>query len=324
MWDTLLKNINEETLNSSVELWGGEPDSILLISLGINAVYRFKFKAKYFYLRLTHEKLRPINELESAIAFQDYLFKSKVPICQPVLSIRNNVIEEIQQGDDVFLAHVCHEVPGGHMNFDFESQQLYEDWGRVLAELHQASMKYDPENHQYGQWENDIDELQGYVKTEPQEMREILLDLLDKFKKFPKNNCNYGLIHGDHRKGNVLTDGQQIHLIDFDLPRLCWFMDDISRPFFSSIMLGHMNWQSKLLPYIKGYRSIKQLKQADLYAFPDFLHYKAMNMYLWTKYNWEGDTAPGGMNTKDWLESLLKMVVNDNWKIELKSIMKTL
>ena len=262
MWDSLLKTLKDESINAAVLKWGGDFDSISLVTMGINAVYRFESQSEIYYLRLTHEKLSPIQRVDAAIAFQKYLFDSGVPICQPVLSIENNLIEKIAQGEQVFLAHACLEVPGQHMNFDFANDQLYRDWGSSLAKLHQTSRKYLPKHHQYGKWENDIAELQGYAKTESQEIQMILSKILNDFQSFAKTQDNYGLIHGDHRKGNVLTDGEQVHFIDFDLPRYCWFMDDISRPFFSSIMLEATNWQTKLKPYIEGYCSVKKILEA--------------------------------------------------------------
>lgn len=151
-----------------------------------------------------------------------------------------------------------------------------------------------------------------------------LLKILEYFIAYPKNHDNYGLIHGDHRKGNVLTNAGEFHFIDFDLPRYCWFMDDISRPFFSSIMHGDANWKDKLPYYIRGYRSIKRLAKEDLAAFPWFLHYKAMNMYLWTKYNWKGEIAPGEVSTKEWLLLLNNMVLDESWRLTLESVVSAI
>ena len=62
----------------------------------------------------------------------------------------------------------------------------------------------------------------------------------------------------------------------------------------------------------------------DLVAFSWFLDYKAMNIYLWTKHNWQGDMAPGGVKTTIWLDRLKHMIVTDEWKLSLDHILDDL
>lgn len=319
MWDNLLKRLQQSTVNQAIHCWDGYQSSLTLISEGINTVYRFKTKIDTLYLRITHEKLRPYCELEAAISFQEHLYQSGIPVCEPVLSINQSYIEKIMQGSDAFLMHVCKQVPGVSMNFDYKASNLYYYWGTCLARFHNASKTFEPK-HAYGRWENDIDALKSYLNKESDVICERLSTLLMYFRRHLQRSSNYGLIHGDHRKGNVLSDGAKIFFIDFDLPRYCWFMDDISRPFFSSVGFGDTNWQGKLLPYLSGYHSVSRLREEDLVAFPWFLHYKAMNIYLWTKHNWQGEIAPGGIKTTVWLDTLYNMIVNEFWKKSLESI----
>lgn len=323
MWDNLLKKLKQDTVNQAIQCWHGNLNSLTLISEGINTVYQFKTKDETFYLRVTHEKLRPYVALEAAISFQEHLFQSGIPVCEPVLSINQSYIEKIMQGSDAFLMHVCKEVPGAPMHVDYKSSNLYHHWGACLARFHKASKAFQPK-HAYGKWENDIEELKGYLNKESDDICERLNTLLKYFSQHPQLPSNFGLIHGDHRKGNVLSDGSKISFIDFDLPRYCWFMDDISRPFFSSIGFGDNNWQDKLLPYLSGYHSVESIREEDLAAFPWFLHYKAMNIYLWTKHNWEGEIAPGGIKTTIWLDKLYNMTVNESWKNALDNMLSNI
>ena len=76
MWNKTRKQIDQEkTPKTAVKLWGGEKDSITLVSEGINLVYRFKKESQIFYLRLTHAKLRSVSEIKAAIYFQKYLIQ---------------------------------------------------------------------------------------------------------------------------------------------------------------------------------------------------------------------------------------------------------
>jgi len=104
------------------------------VSEGINLVYRFILNNQKYYLRLTHAKLRSTLELQAAISYQQHLFEHDVSICQPMLSQKGLWFESVWQGEDEFLAHVCKEVPGQPINFNYSSG-LYKSWGIVLGKL---------------------------------------------------------------------------------------------------------------------------------------------------------------------------------------------
>lgn len=321
MWDDILKTIDHNTTpKDAVAYWGGDPASIELISTGINLVYRFTKDRKPYYLRLTHSQLMPYSKLEAATAFQYHLQNAGVPVCHLTPSLNQQWIESIHQDKHIFLAHVCEGVPGNPIHFDHTDLSLYENWGMALGTFHLASTHYQANKYQYSKWEDDIDEFSGYLKNEdPRVCKELNLTI-DYFNNHPKTPKTYGLIHGDHRKGNVLYENNIIHFIDFDLPRYCWFMDDITRPFFSAIMKNHANWENKLPLYISGYRSVFPLLDSELKTFSWFMRYKALNMYLWTKNNWHGEVGPGNTNTKEWLDLMLKMILNQEWVSRLDNI----
>lgn len=320
MWDDILSGIdNQTTPQKAVAAWGGALDSIRLINTGINLVYSFSIHNQTCFLRLTHEKLRPMQALQAALQYQQHLQNAHVPVCPLILSSNKTFIESVLQDSHVFLAHVCAKVPGAAITFD-NAEALYFSWGKALGQLHAAARDYHPGSHRYGRWEDDGEELTEYAQNEPPAIQAVLQDVLAHFIHYPQTRQNYGLIHGDHRKGNVLTDGRLVSFIDFDLPRYCWFMDDVSRPFFSSIVWKEQNWQDKLQPYIEGYRAAHPLQPSELVNFSWFIRYKLLDMYLWTKYNWHGETAPGGMKTKKWLASLEEMILNRTWVDSLDNL----
>jgi len=60
-------------------------------------------------------------------------------------------------------------------------------------------------------------------------------------------------------------------------------MEDVSRPFFHSIIWEETNWSDKLEPYIEGYLSIMPENSIDLAAFSKQIQLKGLEIYLWTK-----------------------------------------
>ena len=318
MWNKTLKQIDQEkTPKTAVKLWGGEQDSITLVSEGINLVYRFKKESQIFYLRLSHVKLQSVSELKAALYFQNHLVNQKISVCKPILSLNNKLIESIFQGKHEFLGTVCREVPGKPISFDLKDQQVYFTWGTVLAHLHKASLSFKAKEHQYTSWKESVKELKTYVHKEEGFIKKEL-DATSRFlQDIKQTRENYGLTHGDHRKGNVFTDLKTVSVIDFDLPRNFFFAEDIIRPFFSSIASKDTNWQDKISHYLKGYTSIKTLSKEDIMMLPWLLRLKALEIYLWTKNNWTSDIAPGGLDTKKWLKDVYEMIKDQTWMSEL-------
>lgn len=69
MWDVLLNTLTSETITSILPLWDSGSQSFMLVSQGINAVYKFQSQSNVLYLRVTHEKLRKFSELENFVWF---------------------------------------------------------------------------------------------------------------------------------------------------------------------------------------------------------------------------------------------------------------
>ena len=310
MWNEKLKQIDRVLIPKlAVERWAGDLNSIQLISEGVNLVYRFEINHQGHYLRLTHSELRPINQLEAAVNFQNYLSQSGVSICALVQSCHQNYIEKIMDRDAVFLAQVCQEVSGRPIDFNNPNLNLYQHWGRVLGEFHKASLNYLPGIHQniYASVDKSFDELKGYLDSEPSEIKNLLESVISYFSTRPRTALNFGLTHGDHREGNVITDGSKINIIDFDLPCFNWFTEDLFRPFFNSWVDGNTQFEKVFKFYLDGYFSVMLKESIDLESFPWHLKLKGLEIYLWTKNSWDLDSeAPGGGNAREWLAKIYK------------------
>lgn len=314
MWNDVLKKIDaDNTPQALIKRWFNDAQRIQLVSEGVNLVYRFEQAGRGHYIRLTHALLRSEVELQAALAYQRHLFKHTVLVCEPLISSNQLWVESCQQGDELFLAHVCREVPGTPVHFDYKDMALYKHWGKVLGQLHRAAQSYNQGKHEYTSWDSSLDELHEYSPNESQVLQDVLDEVTIFFKKRKQTSGNFGLTHGDHREGNVLTDGKQIHIIDFDLPSNNWFMEDVARPFFHPIVHNEQSWASKVAPYIEGYLSVMPESSIDLKAFSKQIQMKALEIYLWTKNNWSGDIAPGGLDTKQWLALTYDKIINDDW-----------
>lgn len=316
-WNEVLKRINMCTPSHAIKAWAGEANTLNLVNAGINLVYRFEREQEGYYLRMTHATLRSEAELLAAIDYQYHLFKHHVPVCEPIPSSRGDWVESIQQGSDTFLAHVCKEVPGKPIQFNENDTHVYRNWGQALGQLHRAAQAYEGKHHQFTHWFDSLNELHGYAVEETKALQDCLYDVDQFLKRRKQTKANYGLTHGDHREGNVLSHAAHVHIIDFDLPSMNWFMEDFVRPFFHSIIHDETEWRCQFPLYLEGYYTMMPRESLDLEAFSKHIQMKCLEIYLWTKNNWSGTEAPGGGDNGQWLQRIYEKIVDPSWSHQL-------
>ena len=309
IWEATLKKLTDMTAFNAALRWVDKPVNLKLVNNQINCVYRFESNRQGYYLRITHENIRPLSDLRAAIDFQQHLFRSDAPVCEAIASKSKLLVESVSQDDLTFFTHVCREVPGKEMSFDHTDKNAYINWGRALALLHKASQNYQAKEHRFKTWRDLWQETWDYAKREEHLIQELYQAIDASFHELPANTHNYGLTHGDHRPGNVLYDGQRTHIIDFDEPVYHWYMADIAKPFLDLCNQPRVSWQQKFSWYIEGYSQILPILESELKSINNFTQMKSLDIYLWCKYNWFEETAPGGKPRELWLTELRQMAL---------------
>ncbi len=127
----------------------------------------------------------------------------------------------------------------------------------------------------WGRWQDGIDvgpaehELLGRLDAR---LRRRLAD-------YGQGRERYGLIHADLRLANLLVDGEQTHLIDFDDCGQGWFMYD----FGSAVSFFEHDRRIPELAaaWARGYRTIAPLPAADEAALADFVMMRRLLLVAW-------------------------------------------
>ncbi len=311
MWGETLKKIDHSsTPQSAASLWGADTGSLKLINDGINVVYRFTTKEKGRYLRLTHSLIRTEIDLASSLDFQRHLFENGAPVCKPLISNSNRKIEEIKQGQLMFLATAVEEVRGYIMHFDERDPSIYRNWGAALAKLHQVAKTYKPDpKFQFKTWQDLWSETSAYLKGEESIIIEEYKKVDAWFHKLPAFHEDFGLTHGDHRTGNVLYDKKNTYFIDFDEPVYHWFIADIAKPFLELQKRPKSFLQKKFAKFIAGYQSVTPLSPDLLSNIHWFARMKSLDIYLWCKNQWHEESMDG-ISREQWLKDLRQLVLN--------------
>jgi len=114
--------------------------------------------------------------------------------------------------------------------------------------------------------------------------REKVVDYLN---SLPKENDNFGLIHGDLHLGNFFIDitRNKIAIFDFDDYVYGWFMMDIATLVFDFPVVYPETGNNELVEnfithLLKGYISVKPISDFWINQLPDFLKLLEIGIYM--------------------------------------------
>lgn len=99
----------------------------------------------------------------------------------------------------------------------------------------------------------------------------------------------YGLIHADMVPENVLIDGSHVRLIDFDDAGFGWHLFEMATSLFFAAADG--NFEALRDAFTRGYRSQRELRDADLEKLPLFMLARASTYLGWVHTRSETETA---------------------------------
>jgi len=113
-------------------------------------------------------------------------------------------------------------------------------------------------------------------KREMMKARLVLREFLKKFGKTPEN---YGLIHADFLPENILVHNCELSLIDFDDCGFGWYLFEMATSLFPQI--NQPFFDDLVAAYTDGYRSERDMSDADLDALPAFIMIRGFTYLGW-------------------------------------------
>ncbi|MDH5506306.1 MAG: phosphotransferase [Anaerolineae bacterium] len=283
--------------------WGAEAGALRLVNDGINVVYRFERGGQGYYLRLVHAALRDRATLEAVLDYLRHLAGAGAAVCRPVESLAENWVEDVVQGEELFLATVVQEVAGELLDVQQAGEAVMRAWGRSLAGLHNAAESFVPRDAAtYYTWEKLWEEIAGLIGKHGDAMERAEYQRVDAWlRELPRDAGSFGLTHADYRAGNMIWDGAQVHTIDFDEPVYHWYAADIAR-----VMLDFEDSPPALREqarewFVAGYRAVRPLAARWVDDLDWLMRMKRLGMYIWTVAERGGRTAEMDEKTVAWL-----------------------
>lgn len=218
-----------EDLSPFLAPWELEHAQVSLVAARENRVYRVFDGARTVALRLHRKGLRTAEELVSELAWMAELSRAGIGVPAPVVSNNGEYLREIG-GHMVSVLSWLSGEPLGKTARPLElpdREGTFQKLGRVMARLHSVSDCWRlPAGFERPSWNREAfvgaDPLWGRFWENP-ELDEAERDLLLQFRVQANHALNeleggldYGLIHADPVRENIMIDGTDLYLIDFD------------------------------------------------------------------------------------------------------------
>jgi Ser/Thr protein kinase RdoA (MazF antagonist) len=255
-----------------------------------NAVFRVTAgDGQVFALRLHRPGYRSIAELQSELQWMAAVARGGVSIPRPLPSRRGALVESA--GDHA--ADLLTWLPGQPMGKTGtplnlpEAPQVFFTLGQAMARLHDVSDAWiAPTGFTRHAW--DIEGLLGEAPVwgrfweNPglgEQQRRLIVAARKKARAVLSSlagELDYGLIHSDLVRENVLIDGRQLHFIDFDDGGFGYRLFDVATALLKN--RNEPDYAALKTGLITGYRSVRPL---DTSLLPLFLMLRAFTYLGW-------------------------------------------
>ena len=246
-----------------------------------------------FMLRVHRAGYQSTLSIQSELAWLQALQRdTSLPIPQPIAGCDGELLQRFIAPDgSVRMAVLFDYIPGHEPVLPDNLDGLFGTLGSYAATLHQHVTTWQrPADFERPIWQAatilDIDGPWGDWRVAPgvAAHNRPILDRLDamlwqRLADYGMDADRYGLVHADMRLGNVLVDGENVSLIDFDDCGFCWFTYD-----FAAAISFHET--SPAIPalrsaWIEHYRTVRPLNDRDLKSIDSMVMLRRMALLAW-------------------------------------------
>ena len=266
--------------------------SLKLLGHRENAVFSVTSKDKKFAMRIHRYDYHSDDALRSELQWMESLDKYGVPT-PPIIRGKDGDTIYVVSVDDVPEARqidVLEWVPGGPPEAENIVQSFY-TLGKLNAKMHQHAETWNlPNGFIRHRWDEEgmlgdnalwgrYSDLTGLTKEQLLILHKARNIALQRLGAYGKGKDLYGLIHADMMPENIMVNGEEIRVIDFDDGGYGWFMYDFgtslffnqAEPFYKEI---YQSW-------LDGYQSLRALSKEDVSAVPTFLMCRGLVALGW-------------------------------------------
>ncbi len=282
-----------EDARKVVPRWQGSPLSVEHIGDRGNSVFSFKNEeGNLQILRFTDPEFRTFNELLAELHFVNYLSDCGVSVARGLPNTEGILafVTPCSSGE-LICSSVSYarglEVQEGS---EFWNEDLFKEWGRNLALIHNAATAFAPRKGEPDRWiwsnEILIAKADDLIPQEDVKSREELHEVLARCESLNKSKSDFGMIHADHAPQNFRYDSENKRITAFDFGNCCyhWYASDLA---ISLSTVRRKNNRDKIRDsLLGGYSSIRVLPENIDELIDLFIRLRVVYVYLSRLHLW--------------------------------------
>jgi len=267
-----------QTVEKALVLWGLEGADFTLVAARENRVFRVHHRGECHALRLHRPDYRGDAELHSELEWLEAVGRGGLSVPRPMASASGALLLKVD-GFQVDLLSWLDGQPMGATGVPLalaDRQGTFRRIGQEMACLHEVSdawtrlngvtrMAWDRdgllgEAPLWGRfWENPA------LSAGERDMLLAFRSSADAALRAREHLFDYGLIHADLVRENIMIDGDRVQLIDFDDGGFGFRLFDVATALGKN--LDEPDYGNLKLALLEGYRSVRPLDTAALDLF---------------------------------------------------------
>ena len=279
--------MSETTAIKALEAWGMQGADVSLVAQRENIVFRVRHQGRQYALRLHRPGYQSVSMLHSELAWMQYLGAQGLTVPSPLPSVDGSLLQEV----DGCHADLLTWLDGQPMGATGEPLDLadrkgtFSKIGQLMARVHQLSDNWDtPRDFERNRW--DVD---GLLGDEPlwgrfwenpglnEKERKRVCEARDRLKSdLSETEADFGLIHADMLRENVMIHEGNLGLIDFDDSGYGFRLFDVATALFKN--RSEPDYDDLEASFLSGYRGIRPL---DTTLLSQFMLIRALSYLGW-------------------------------------------
>jgi Ser/Thr protein kinase RdoA (MazF antagonist) len=252
--------------------WEHDPERARYWRASANFIFFFKRLGQDYVLRFNHASERTTVTIQAEIDYVNELAGKGIRVAKPIRSVASNYVESVVTAHGVFHAVVFEVLAGKQINLKDLTPNQFAGWGKALGELHSVTTHYSQPGRPT--WEEHLALVSEILPADEKAALQALDWLKMQLEQLAMNEQIFGLIHFDFELDNIVWNGEQPGIIDFDDSARYWFVADIAfalRDLFRD-SADEVNLQDEsYLHFIRGYEGVRSIDQEELKLIPLFL-----------------------------------------------------
>ena len=239
-------------------------------------------------------------------------------VANPIKGLNGEDIQVVKGNDGRnYYCVICEYLPGDPPDENNEAQMVkqFSYLGETTAYLHRQTeiwngtakldrmeWNYDTiigDHAAWGRW-------QDFPDMTPKAQRmleEVAVIIKKRLQRYGKTENNYGLIHADLRLANLLLEGDQIKVIDFDDCGFGWHLHDLASAL--SFMEEKPIVPKLVNAWLDGYRKVLPFTDTDFEEIDTFIMLRRLQLTAWLASHKE--SGPVAELSVGWMDGTIEL-----------------